>query len=202
MRNGMRAIAWFSVGAFAGYIMTKKALERKYVQISKNEIDSVKQRFKKMLEDSPTSRNNGKENHQKELDGGSSQEIEGIPSSLLTSEGRNNDESIKDYVHYASMFGYTNHNASETGLKPRVITPDEYGEMSEYDHVSLVYYADDVLATCDGRALHRDEIEEMIGIENLYRLGEHEAGSLFVRNDQLKIEYEILEDIDTYSSNI
>jgi hypothetical protein len=80
--------------------------------------------------------------------------------------------------------------------KPYVITPDEFGEMYDYEMVSLVYYEDQVLADDFGNLI--DDVEEMIGFESLTHFGEYEDDSVFVRNDAKMCDFEILKDIRTY----
>lgn len=76
--------------------------------------------------------------------------------------------------------------------KPYAITPDEFGELDEYDTVSLVYYADKYLATYDGEII--EDIEDTIGFESLNHFGDYEDDTVFVRNDVLKHDYEIMQD--------
>lgn len=44
-----------------------------------------------------------------------------------------------------------------------------------------------------------DEIEETVGKGSLTHFGEYEPDSVFVRNDRLKVDYEILMDQRTYA---
>lgn len=80
--------------------------------------------------------------------------------------------------------------------KPYVITPDEFGEMYDYEMVSLVYYDDQVLADDFGNLI--DDVEEIIGFESLTHFGEYEDDSVFVRNDAKMCDFEILKDLRTY----
>ena len=47
--------------------------------------------------------------------------------------------------------------------------------------------------------MSEDEIEETIGKSSLTRFGEYEPDSVFVRNDRLKCDYEILLDERSYA---
>ena len=84
-------------------------------------------------------------------------------------------------------------------MKPYVISPDEFGEMEDedYDKVSFTYYADGVLADEYDEIV--ENIDEIIGEESLTHFGEYEDDSVFVRNDKLKCDYEILLDQRNYS---
>ena len=47
-----------------------------------------------------------------------------------------------------------------------------------------------------------DDIEETVGIDSLTHFGEYEDGSVFVRNDERKCDYEILLDHRNYEDVI
>ena len=83
-------------------------------------------------------------------------------------------------------------------ITPYVIRPDEF-DTEDYDIITLRYYNDDVVTMANtGRVLTEDEIEECVGLDSLTHFGEYEEDSVFVRNDNLKIDYEILRDEDDY----
>lgn len=84
-------------------------------------------------------------------------------------------------------------------MKPYVISPDEFGEMEDedYDKVSVTYYADGVLADEYDEVV--ENVDEIVGEESLTHFGEYEDDSVFVRNDKLKCDYEILLDQRNYS---
>lgn len=81
--------------------------------------------------------------------------------------------------------------------KPYVISPDEFGEFEDYDTISLTYYADQVLVDDGGDKI--EDVDDVVGMESLTRFGEYEDDSVFVRNDRLRCDYEILMDERTYS---
>ena len=80
--------------------------------------------------------------------------------------------------------------------KPYVISPDDFDEMDDYETETLMYYEDDVL-TDDGGNIITD-VEKLIGKDSLSHFGEYEDDSVFVRNDKLKTDYEILADGRNY----
>ena len=84
-------------------------------------------------------------------------------------------------------------------LAPRIISPDEFGDQDGYDKVSLTYYSDGTVTDDDDRAMNENEVEETIGKDSLTHFGEYEDDSVFVRNDRLKADYEILMDQRTYA---
>lgn len=85
-------------------------------------------------------------------------------------------------------------------MKPYVISPDEFGEFEDYERISLSYYADQILADEDDEKV--EDVDNVVGLESLAHFGEYEDDSVFVRNDRLKCDYEILLDQRTYSDVI
>jgi hypothetical protein len=100
--------------------------------------------------------------------------------------------------------GYINYSdlKSEEGDRmeidiPYVITPEAFMEHEDYDHVTLTYYADGVLADENDEII--DNVDDVVGLESLKHFGEYEDDSVYVRNDGRKIDYEILLDNREYS---
>lgn len=72
-----------------------------------------------------------------------------------------------------------------------VIAPEEYGEADDYDLVSLTYYADGVLT--DDWKEPIEDVAKIVGEDFHTHFGEYgEPDSVFIRNDRLKTDYEIL----------
>ena len=175
MKKGI-CFVMFAAGSAVGSVATWQYTKKKYEQIAQNEIDSVKDTFSRIKKDQE--KNKEPEEPKKPI----------------------NDEkptiTVADRIDYSSIIkdsGYA--NEKETVMdskKPYIITPDEFGELDEYDTLSLVYYADKYLATYDGEIV--EDIEETIGFESLNHFGEYEDDTVFVRNDVLKHDYEIMQD--------
>lgn len=70
-----------------------------------------------------------------------------------------------------------------------IISPDEF-HTSEYECKTLWYYADKVLADEDNNVIHVPE--EVIGDEALSSFGRYEDDCVYVRDDRLKVDYEII----------
>ena len=66
--------------------------------------------------------------------------------------------------------------------KPYVISPDEYGEMDDYDLYSYTYYADKVLADENNEPI--EDVDKSIGLEALKHFGEYGDESVYVTNDE------------------
>lgn len=172
----------FITGAAIGSAVTWKYLKTKYEQIAQEEIDSVKEVFAKR-------ETVEKENREK-------------------ADKAKDKPDIMEYADKIKNEGYTNYSdvnsdkndAQKDVEKPYVITPEEFGEFDDYNQISLIFYADKVLADENNEIV--DEVERIIGFESLNHFGEYEDDSVFVRNDRLKCDYEILLDQRNYNDII
>jgi len=192
----------FIFGAAVGSVVTWQYVKKKYEQIAQEEIDSVKETFSRNAKLELKSKDN---------------ETEENNNTRTIVEKAKDKPSVVEYAAWLRKQGYTNYsdtdslsedpNASEEEVdenvindKPYVISPDEFGEFYDYEKISLTYYADQVLADENDELV--EDIEETVGFESLNAFGEYEDDSVFVRNDRLKCDYEILLDQRKYSDVI
>ena len=107
-----------------------------------------------------------------------------------------------DLAEYSSMLrrynrvDYSDVGKEEDKPAPYVISPDEFGGVEEYEKISLSYYADGILADDDDEVM--ENADEIVGLDSLTHFGEYEDDSVFVRNDVMKCDYEILLDHRNY----
>lgn len=173
----------FAMGTAVGSVITWHCVKKKYEQIAQEEIDSVKAVF--MKKDPDMEVTVSETPHQAEP-----RKVEEKPS-------------ISEYAALLKNEGYTNYSGAgkeeQTSMndKPYVISPEEFGEYEEYEKISLTYYGDQVLADENDELV--EDVEGAVGFESLTHFGEYEDDSVFVRNDRLKCDYEILLDQRTYS---
>ncbi len=122
-----------------------------------------------------------------------------------TADSRTVDKpSITEYVERLQREGYVDYNdIQDTKQKqevvadgPYVIQPSDFGELDDYEKISLTYTADGVLLDDINEIV--DDIEETVGEDSLEHFGEYEDDSVYVRNDAKKCDYEILLDQRTY----
>lgn len=106
-------------------------------------------------------------------------------------------ENAKNYVDILNDQGYSTETTEEKGgvdsvERPYVISPDEFAEFDDYETISLTYFADEVLTDEDYNPI--EDVDNVVGEESLDHFGDYEDDSVFVRNDRLKTDYEILLD--------
>lgn len=181
----------FVGGAAVGAAASWKLLKTHFERITQEEIDSVKEyystRFNKPVDE----------------------EVSEEKTEDTTTE-ESEEQSELDHRDYAAILakkGYTKYaggapivdKVCETAPSegPYVIAPDEFGSQDGYDTVSLTYYADKVLA--DDMDEPVTDVNDVVGLESLECFGDYEEDCVFVRNDELKTDFEILADSRRYS---
>lgn len=182
MNNNISKFVMFAVGAAFGSVITWKVVKTKYEQIAQEEIDSVKETFRKRV-----------------------YKEQGHEYESTCSEKRENN--INKYEDVLVKYNYALNNTKNEEKKenminkdyPYVISPEEFGEYPDYEVTSLTYYADGVLTDETDTPINEEDIEEIIGEDALNRFGEYEDDSVFVRDDSIKMDYEILADERRYS---
>lgn len=173
----------FATGAIVGSLVTWKILDIRYERRMNEESKSIKTELKRLYNiDDKTDKIEEETNKEPE----------------------NKPVNIHEYSSTLANQGYTDYNDVSTleekgdkDVRPYVIEPDRFGEIYEYETISFTYYADGVLADeLDERV---EDIDNIIGEDSLKHFGEYEDDSVFVRNDELKCDYEILLDSRKYS---
>ena len=179
MNQKITNVIIFAAGLAIGSVVSWKILESKYKKIAQEEIDSVKEVFSKKQKN-PVEK--------------TEETVQNIP--------RVDKETVIEYEKIVNNTGYSKTEDKKGGNvmvdRPYVITPNEFGEFYDYDTESLTYYADGVVADDFNNVI--DDIDNIIGEDSLNHFGEYEDDSVFVRNDALRTDYEILMDEREYSS--
>lgn len=178
MNDKLSSVIIFCGGVFIGGLLTWDFFKTKYEKIADEEIASVKETFEHR---EPRPDNNYK-----------------VEEAL-----KGNDA----YVNIIDSSGYRNYSntAIETDKKggtadmelkqPYVITPEQYEDNVDYTKVSLTWYNDEVLEDDWGNVLDPDDV---IGSDALKTFGQYEKDSVFVRDDDEQIDYEVLLDTRSY----
>ena len=69
----------------------------------------------------------------------------------------------------------------------------------DYDCQSLICYEDGIVTNGDGSEIEKSELNEMVGSDFSKHFGEYEDDSVFIRNDRLQMDFEIIRDRRTYA---
>lgn len=185
MKQKILYLVMFAAGATIGSAVSWQLAKNKYKQIADEEIQSVKDAFSKKENDVNTKLSTA--------------------NAMLKKNMINNDlnsthkDAYKDILTTNKYLYSENTNAKKEVPKtgPYVISPDEFGELDDYETISLTYYSDKVLADDMDQVI--DDYMVCVGNDFMNHFGEYEDDSVFIRNDVRKCDYEILYDLRPYS---
>ncbi len=170
------AFLLFVFGAAIGAAVAWKLARTKYETIANDEIASVKKAYQK----------------------------ERVPAVPEASVSENITKEIKRYTNIVNDTKYSNGEEAAEPIKdagdyppPYIITPEEFAGNFEYDTIEITYFADGVLADENNEPI--EDIDNTVGSEAVRHFGEYEPDSVYVRNERLKCDYEILRDERRYA---
>ena len=182
MNNKLYILGAFVGGAAIGVASSWFLLKTKYERYAQEEIDSVKETYAKKAEDFE------EEDFEEEIEQIAKEKVDEI----IEKEG---------YMKYTNVPVEKKSEPVEKEVddveRPYVISPEEFDEIG-YNLVSLTYYADKKLVD-DLKEVEIENVDEIIGLDNLNTFGQYEDDSVFVRNDKTKTDYEILLDTRTWA---
>lgn len=175
MNNTLSKIIIFTAGAAIGSVVTWKLVKDKYEQIAREEIKSIRD-FYFSSENS--------EDPEKENDG-----------SDFIEDKKDFDKIVKDAGYLMPQGSETSNKSidkkeEDDDMEPYVIPPEEFDE-NDYETVSLYYFEDGTLQNAITNEVI-DDPEELVGSDFMYHFGEYEADSVYIRNDALETDFEIL----------
>ena len=209
MNSTLKGVLIFVLGAAAGSLATWKLIEKKYKDIAQEEIDSVKDTFSKMKKNEYPDKLEDYPDFEEFNDSDDSDDVEEEhkPEQKID---RNNKPDIVEYAKILSETGYTNYaerqdKKEKKGVepvedeRPYVISPDEFGEKDGYENVTLTYYADGVLTDYFDNVI--SNVDEVVGFDSLDHFGEYEDDVVFVRNEKMETDYEILRDLRDFNES-
>lgn len=184
-------------GAAIGSAVTWKVVTTKYERIVQEEIDSVKEEFKRLYEDREVVEEYDERENQNEAE--YEEPVEDVFEPT-------NDE-VFEYHNISSMYRSSEDETVEKGGEdevdeapyingPYVISPDDFRcSPPGYNAQALDYFADGVLADSWGNEV---DIEETIGEDSLDRFGDYVDDIVYVRNERKEIDYEVTCDSRRY----
>lgn len=210
MNSTLKGVLIFVLGAAAGSLATWKLIEKKYKDIAQEEIDSVKDTFSKMKKNEYPDKLEDYPDFEEFDDSDDSYDSDDEEPKSEHKIDRNNKPDIVEYAKILSEASYTNYadrqdKKEKKGVepveyeRPYVISPDEFGEKDGYENVTLTYYADGVLTDYFDNVI--SNIDEVVGFDSLDHFGEYEDDAVFVRNEKMETDYEILRDLRDFNES-
>jgi hypothetical protein len=172
MSNIASKILTFVAGAGIGSFLSWYFTKNKYEKLAQEEIAIVREYYRKKNDDEEPKQ----------------EEVKPAASKL-------EDPDVEVYIHRVADLGYgpaLEHNDCSV---PYVIEPEAFDTIG-YETVTLSYYADDILADEEDKIL--PNAESAVGLLFADHFGEYEEDTVFIRNDALRIDFEICRDTRNY----
>lgn len=186
----------FIGGVAAGSFVTWRLLKEKYIRQTQEEINEVREHYRKK-----------KESEEVTVDSNGATETNEKPD-LIAYAAKLTKKGYIDYTDPKSIIKATGdtidavvQKTNEESLDPvilndpsyqppYIISSEDFAIDDEYTIVNLNYYIDGVLTDEDDNIV--ENVDDVVGLENLNHMGEYEDDALHIRNENYKCEYEIL----------
>ena len=190
----MKNLLCFVAGSAIGSVVTWKLIEKKYKDLADEEIESVIETFKNRKP--RITKDEVKETVEKVIN--KWKEPKETVEDIVTAEGYSTED--KEETEEDDESNYTvDVDPGVEVIVPYVITPEQFGEYSEYGTKTLTYYADNVLTDEIDNPITSGEMETMIGPDALDHFGEYEDDSVYIRDEMNEMDYEILKSEKMFS---
>lgn len=186
-------VLMFAAGAAIGSAVTYKVVKTQYDRIIQEEIESVKEVFANNPALYGEGTDEGTSDDESELEG----QIDW--SELEDLDEDDEDDDKKQYAKIAENYTTEKGGSITMAKGPYVISPYDFGEIDGYSLIELTYYADGVLEDEEYNIV--EDVDELIGNDSLYTFGEYEEDAVFVRNEHLRADFQILKDPRTYTES-
>lgn len=182
----------FAAGALVGSLFTWSYTKKYYEKIADDEIESMKEWLKRRVEE-----------QDKKSEDRFAKPVETPNSPSAKPDLMEYAAKVKGLGYYTDYSRKTEETEPEEETEevdildePYVIKPEIFGEEG-YEEVSLTHYADGVLTDEQDNPI--EDVDGMVGADYAEHFGEYEDDSVFVRNDRLCTDFEILADQRNFS---
>ena len=173
--------AGISIGGLISYVITKD----KYETIMNKEIEEIRKYYKDKYE------NIKEDDEEKIKEKGDYREIvrEYVSKHVIEEEDCNCDD--EEDNHYTIMESRDLTNGVDFD-ESKKIESWEFGEQPLYETETIILYSDGVATNDLGDVI--DNLEEIMGVDQYREFKESSDESIFIRNDLLRMDYEIVKD--------
>ena len=175
----------YILGIGTGILIIREQMERKYRKNAQEEIDSVKAAFSKKKESATSPKEQTPTTQE-------------MPSTMTQSPVETTR--LDSSTLYEQVIADSRHRAAENpGLEaPYIIELADFVLDEDYSKVTYTYYADGVLVD-DNREVV-EPTDDIFKSDFTRHFGEYDAGDcVYVRNDEIRCDYEIVQDEERYS---
>lgn len=179
MSNGFKNVLIFTLGAAAGAVVSWKLLETRFEEKLTETLELEREAFDKRLK---------------------------LRDEIINSEYSTENASEKvamiqeKTAELAYDLGYSLEETKNMAGKPHVIPYENFDTLEDYTIDSLTYYEGDGVLS-DDFLNPVEDIENTVGLDFASHFGkdEHDPDAIYIRNDRLKTDYEILLDTGKFS---
>ena len=189
----------FLGGLITGAVITYFAMKNKCEEYIQKEIKEVK--------DELHNRHNDVENEV--IDVEETEEVkdteDDVTEEIKDTEDAENHQEYNDIINEYAPSNEVEISEIEREDDPRfahIVTPEDFGSIEGYDYDSLYWHPNNVVTNnTDTESRHPDELYNLVGMswsEIESHFGEYEDDTVFVRNNDLKCDYEILRTIEDF----
>lgn len=186
--NFLSKFVVFTFGAAVGSVVTWKLVEAKYRQIADEEIESVREVYAKVYGDSA---------EESEEEDEEDEEDQRIFDDLVKDLGYSSDEDKKKETEKETKKESEGEEDEDDMVRPYVIEEEDFDDIG-YETESLYYYDDGVLIYSITEEVINN-IDELVGEDSIKQLLESGEDYIYVRNDELGTDFEILRDRRNFS---
>lgn len=184
----------FLGGLITGAVMTYFAMKNKCEEYIQNEIKDVK--------DELHNRHNDDKNDVVDVD--KTEEVNDTEE-VKDTENVENHQEYNELINEYAPENEVEINEIKRENDPRfahIVTPEDFGSIEGYDYDSLYWHPNNVVTNnTDTEIIDSDELYNLVGMswsEIKSHFGEYEDDTVFVRNNDLKCDYEILRTIEDF----
>ena len=194
MNNTVKGLLLFVAGATIGSLVTYKMVKKDEEERIHEQVEEIREAIHKA---------NGILTEEEAVDDTPNDFIPGSIPAKPEIEEVIKMVKEKKYVDYSDMSKATDSASEEDESEVEdpessiyVIPPDRYDEFEDYDAIELLYYADGQL--CDGNDEPIGDVESKVGKDFADHFGDYEPDAVHIRNEKLKVDYEICMDERSY----
>lgn len=202
------AIAGFGIGFAAGYFVSMRRLETKYDRQTKDEIDKMREHFRKRIvvrEDKPEL----SDLNQRVAELGYRDTKPPVP--VREPGGLNTGEADREVRNVFQLddtsksaeegWDYTIEMEDRKGKEIYIIHQDEYGA-DDNEEITLSYYGgDDILCDASDRIID-DQGKLVADCLDRFGHGSGDKNTVYVRNETLGIDLEVIKSDKTYAEEV
>jgi hypothetical protein len=170
----------FAIGGISGFLFANHVLKEKYDKIVEEEVESIKASFRKYQID-------------QEAEKESEEEIEAVKQEY---------EELVDNLGYDTISEDMIEEIpepNENEVHHMIISEDQFGKIEDYETITLLLLQDGVMVDDDYDRMSDEEIQWAIGDVDLKAFAKSDAETMYIRNNRIKVYYEIVKDDQTYA---